>query len=151
MSLNVLVHVIVKLLPTKKGLTDSSENLCTCVIDLAYMRERVVVVITLIAVAAVLASPVIANPGYAATSLRVNNKSDAFEQFAVSQNPAAPTTGVVPAAADEVSAATAALFAAHAQEYQAISAQAAAFHNQFVQALQAGASSVPSSKSVQVK
>ena len=33
---------------------------------------------------------------------------------------AAPTTGVVPAAADEVSALTAAQFAAHAQLYQAI-------------------------------
>ena len=37
---------------------------------------------------------------------------------------AAPTTGVVPAAADEVSALTAAQFAAHAQLYQAIGAQA---------------------------
>ena len=41
---------------------------------------------------------------------------------------AAPTTGVVPAAADEVSALTAAQFAAHAQMYQAISAQATAIH-----------------------
>ena len=41
---------------------------------------------------------------------------------------AAPTTGVVPAAADEVSALTAAQFAAHAQMYQAVSAQAAAIH-----------------------
>jgi hypothetical protein len=44
---------------------------------------------------------------------------------------AAPTTGVVPAAADEVSALTAAQFAAHAQMYQAISAQAAAIHEMF--------------------
>ena len=35
---------------------------------------------------------------------------------------AAPTTSVVPAAADEVSVLTAAQFAAHAQMYQAISA-----------------------------
>ena len=41
---------------------------------------------------------------------------------------AAPTTGVVPAAADEVSALTAAQFVAHAQLYQAVSAQAAAIH-----------------------
>ena len=41
---------------------------------------------------------------------------------------AAPTTGVIPAAADEVSALTAAQFAAHAQLYQAVSAQAAAIH-----------------------
>ena len=45
---------------------------------------------------------------------------------------AIPTTGVVPAAADEVSALTAAQFAAHAQMYQAVSAQAAAIHEQFV-------------------
>ena len=48
---------------------------------------------------------------------------------------AAPTTGVVPAAADEVSALTAAQFAAHAQLYQAVSAQAAAIHEMFVNTL----------------
>lgn len=53
------------------------------------------------------------------------------------QNAAAagPTTGVVPAAADEVSALAAAQFAAHAQMYQAVSAQAAAIHEQFVNTL----------------
>jgi hypothetical protein len=48
---------------------------------------------------------------------------------------AAPTNGVVPAAADEVSALTAAQFAAHAQMYQAVSAQAAAIHEMFVNTL----------------
>jgi PE family protein len=48
---------------------------------------------------------------------------------------AAPTTGVVPAAADEVSALTAAQFAAHAQMYQAVSAQAAEIHEMFVNTL----------------
>ena len=48
---------------------------------------------------------------------------------------AAPTTGVVPAAADEVSALTAAQFAAHAQMYQAVSAQATAVHEMFVNTL----------------
>ncbi|MEB3970130.1 PE family protein [Mycobacterium ulcerans] len=48
---------------------------------------------------------------------------------------AAPTTGVVPAAADEVSALTAAQFAGHAQMYQAVSAQAAAIHEMFVNTL----------------
>jgi hypothetical protein len=48
---------------------------------------------------------------------------------------AAPTTGVVPAAADEVSALTAAQFAAHAQMYQAVSAQATAIHEMFVNTL----------------
>ena len=51
---------------------------------------------------------------------------------------AAPTTGVLAAGADEVSAAIAALFGAHAQAYQALSAQAAAFHSQFVQLMNAG-------------
>ncbi|EFD63736.1 PE-PGRS family protein, partial [Mycobacterium tuberculosis EAS054] len=50
---------------------------------------------------------------------------------------AAPTTGVLAAAADEVSAAMAALFGAHAQEYQRLSAQAAGFHAQLVQAIDA--------------
>ena len=55
----------------------------------------------------------------------------------VAQNEAvaAPTTGVIPAAADEVSALTAAQFAAHAQMYQAVSAQAAAIHEMFVNTL----------------
>jgi PE family len=48
---------------------------------------------------------------------------------------AAPTTGVVPAAADQVSALTAAQFAAHAQMYQAIGAQATAIHELFVNTL----------------
>lgn len=54
---------------------------------------------------------------------------------------AAPTTGVVPAAADEVSALTAAQFAAHAQLYQQISAQAAAIHEMFVNTLGVSAGS----------
>jgi PE family protein len=48
---------------------------------------------------------------------------------------AAPTTGVIPAAADEVSALTAAQFVAHAQLYQAVSAQAHAIHEMFVNTL----------------
>ncbi|MGH7732929.1 MAG: PE family protein, partial [Gemmatimonadales bacterium] len=52
-----------------------------------------------------------------------------------------PTTGVVPAAADEVSALTAAQFAAHAQMYQAVGAQAAAMHEMFVNVLAASAGS----------
>jgi hypothetical protein len=54
---------------------------------------------------------------------------------------AAPTTGVIPAAADEVSALTAAQFAAHAQLYQAVSAQAAAIHEMFVNTLGTSAGS----------
>src|SRR5215472_14963790 len=48
---------------------------------------------------------------------------------------AAPTTGLVPAAADEVSALTAAHFAAHGVLYQELSAQATAIHEQFVTTL----------------
>ncbi len=54
---------------------------------------------------------------------------------------AGPTTGVIPAAADEVSVLTATQFAAHAQLYQAMSAQAAAIHQMFVSTLQTSAGS----------
>jgi hypothetical protein len=54
---------------------------------------------------------------------------------------AAPTTGIVPAAADEVSALTATQFGAHAAMYQAVSAQAAAVHEMFVRVLGASAGS----------
>jgi PE family protein len=54
---------------------------------------------------------------------------------------AAPTTGVVPAAADDVSMLTAAQFAMHAQMYQAVSAQAAAIHDMFVNTLGTSAGS----------
>ena len=50
----------------------------------------------------------------------------------------APTTGVIAAAEDEVSAAIASLFSGHGQQFQAISAQAAAFHSRFVQLLSSG-------------
>ncbi|OSC42043.1 PE family protein [Mycobacterium decipiens] len=59
---------------------------------------------------------------------------------AVSQANAAaagPTTALVAAAADEVSAATATLFSTFAHEYQAITKQAAVYHEQFTQALAA--------------
>src|SRR5689334_7103158 len=46
-----------------------------------------------------------------------------------------PTTGVVPASADAVSAMTAARFAGYGQMYQAIGAQAGVIHEQFVQTL----------------
>jgi hypothetical protein len=59
---------------------------------------------------------------------------------------AAPTTGLVPAAADEVSALTAAQFAVHAQVYQAISAQAEAIHQLFVSTLGTSATSYASTE-----
>ncbi len=53
---------------------------------------------------------------------------------------AGPTTQVLAAAGDEVSAAIAALFGTHAQEYQALSARVATFHEQFVRSLTAAGS-----------
>jgi PPE-repeat protein len=60
---------------------------------------------------------------------------------------ASPGTGIVPAAADEVSAALAALFSAHAEMYQALSSQDAAFHEQLIQALNAGSGQYASTES----
>jgi hypothetical protein len=55
---------------------------------------------------------------------------------------AAPaTTGLPPAAADEVSALTATQFSAHAAIYQAVSAQAVAVHELFTAILNASANS----------
>jgi PE family/PPE-SVP subfamily C-terminal region len=54
---------------------------------------------------------------------------------------AAPTTGVVPAAADEVSALQATQFGAYGNLYQQVSAQAAAIHEMFVNTLGASADS----------
>jgi hypothetical protein len=50
---------------------------------------------------------------------------------------AGPTTGLVAAAEDEVSAVTAQFFGAYGQEYQAMLHQAAAFHDQFAATLAA--------------
>lgn len=52
---------------------------------------------------------------------------------------AAPTSTLMAAAADEVSAAVAALFADFAKDFQAVSDAAGGFHQQFVQALRAAA------------
>jgi hypothetical protein len=52
---------------------------------------------------------------------------------------AGPTTGVVPAAADEVSAAISAMFGNFGQQFQVLSAQAQAFHGEFVSLMNAGA------------
>jgi hypothetical protein len=59
---------------------------------------------------------------------------------------AVPTTGVVPAAADEVSAGVAALFGNFGKEFQAVSAQAQAFHAEFVNAMNAGAAAYVSTE-----
>jgi len=54
---------------------------------------------------------------------------------------AGPTTAVVPAAADQVSALIAAQFAMHARMYQSVSAQATAVHEMLVKTLAANANS----------
>jgi hypothetical protein len=48
------------------------------------------------------------------------------------------TTSIVPAGADEVSAAITRLFATYGQDFQSLTAQSAAFHARFVQSLFAG-------------
>ena len=75
--------------------------------------------------------------GAAATSLAGIGTTMSAQNAAV----AAPTTGVIPAAADEVSALTATQFAVHAQMYQAVSAQAEAIHQLFVSTLGSSATS----------
>nr|WP_208649046.1 PE family protein [Mycobacterium innocens] len=63
---------------------------------------------------------------------------------------ATPTTTMLAAGADEVSAAIASLFSKEAQAYQALSAQMEAFHQQFVQALNAGAVAYASAETTNV-
>lgn len=60
---------------------------------------------------------------------------------------AAPTTGVIPAAADEVSALQAAIFAAYGTLYQSVSDQATAIHELFVNILGASAGSYAATES----
>lgn len=52
-----------------------------------------------------------------------------------------PTTAMIPAAADPVSALSALQFSTHAQLYQAVAARAAAVHDLFVQTLGTSAGS----------
>ena len=73
----------------------------------------------------------------AATSLAGIGSTMSAQNAAV----AAPTTGVIPAAADEVSALTATQFTIHAQMYQAVSAQAEAIHQLFISTLGTSATS----------
>ncbi len=71
------------------------------------------------------------------------NQLQAIGSVITAENAAAatPTLGVVPAAADEVSALTATQFAAHAALYQEVGAQAAAIHDFVVQVLRASGAS----------
>jgi hypothetical protein len=74
---------------------------------------------------------------YAAGKLQILGSAMAAESEAL----ASPTTGVIPAAADEVSAMQAAIFAAYGTLYQSVNAQAAAIHELFVNTLGASAGS----------
>ncbi len=64
---------------------------------------------------------------------------------------AAPTTGLLAAGADEISAAVAVMFGAHAPQYQALSAQAAAFNDQFMRVLNAAAGAYASAEATNVQ
>ncbi len=86
----------------------------------------------------VIAAPELINT--AATDL-VNIGSNLSEAHTVA---AASTTGVIPAAGDEVSASIAHLFSRYAAGYQALAGHAAAFHQQFMQNLTASARSYAS-------
>ncbi|MGO9929656.1 MAG: PE-PPE domain-containing protein [Mycobacterium sp.] len=74
----------------------------------------------------------------ASTAADVENIGSALS--AAGKNAAGPTTVVVAAAEDEVSAAIANLFGAYGQQYQAFVARAAVFHSEFTEALAAAAS-----------
>ncbi|MGO9509230.1 MAG: PE family protein, partial [Mycobacterium sp.] len=62
-----------------------------------------------------------------------------------------PTTGVLAAGADEVSAAISQLFGAYGQEFQALSAEAAAFHDSFVGLLHSGATAYVGAEAANVQ
>ena len=80
---------------------------------------------------------------YAAGQLHTLGSAMATESAAVAH----PTTGVIPAAADEVSALQATIFAAYGTLYQSVNAQAAAIHELFVHTLGASAASYVATES----
>jgi PPE-repeat protein len=81
---------------------------------------------------------------YAAGKLQIFGSAMAAESAAI----AAPTTGVVPATADEVSALQAAIFAAYGSLYQSVNAQATTNHELFVHTLGTSAHSYTATESV---
>lgn len=62
-----------------------------------------------------------------------------------------PTTSVMAAGADDISAVVATMFGAHAQQYQAMSAQAANLHTQFVQAMNGASSAYADAEAANAK
>ena len=81
---------------------------------------------------------------YAAGKLQTLGSAMAAESAAA----AAPTTGTVPAAADEVSALQATIFAAYGSLYQSVNAQATAIHELFVKTLGASAGTYAATESL---
>jgi hypothetical protein len=73
-------------------------------------------------------------------------ESVAAELDAAHAAAATRTTGLAPAAADEVSTAVTALFAEYGKQFQELSTQAGAFHQRFVQALKSGAGAYASAE-----
>ncbi|MCV7100532.1 PPE family protein, SVP subgroup [Mycobacterium palustre] len=80
---------------------------------------------------------------YAAGKLQTLGTAMAAESAAA----AGPTTGLPPAAADEVSALQAAIFTAYGSLYQSVNAQASAIHDLFVNTLGASAGSYSATES----
>ncbi|MEI7715042.1 MAG: PE family protein [Mycobacterium sp.] len=80
---------------------------------------------------------------YAAGQLHTLGSAMATESAAVAH----PTTGVIPAAGDEVSALQATIFAAYGTLYQSVNAQATAIHELFVHTLGASAASYVATES----
>ena len=80
---------------------------------------------------------------YAAGKLQTLGSVMAAESAAAAD----PTTGVAPAAADEVSALQAAIFGAYGSLYQSVNAQATAIHELFVHTLGASAGSYTATES----
>jgi len=80
---------------------------------------------------------------YAAGKLQTLGSTMAAESAAA----AAPTTGVVPAAADEVSALQAAIFGAYGSLYQSVNAEATTIHELFIHTLGASAGSYAATES----
>ena len=86
-----------------------------------------------------MSSYVIAAPeALASASADLSGIGEAIRQATAAAAPS--TTGIVPPALDEVSAAITRLFGTYGQQFQSLSAQSALFHSGFVQALSSGGS-----------
>jgi hypothetical protein len=91
-----------------------------------------------------MSSVTVAPPQVAAAAQDLAGIRSLIEEAAA--NAAGATTGVLPAAADEISAALSAMFAKFGHEFQWRSVQAQAFHAEFVKVLNAGAGAYASTE-----